>query len=473
MRNRGLHDALRDFALDAAALLTADVKSGAELAYDLEEEPGSGPVLYHYRPLTSGYIEARWPRVAMTPSFDPAVRALGSGASGYLNARGIAGGDAEPALRAMLERLYDDATSFDFPEERFERVYAEVELTLYEHTARTSVVAPLLGMWMEPDRVDLGEGFALVRGNCADAPPEAVWPERREPGSEPNVLLVLERDQHSDLELPITQARAGFHKLLTSLRLFRPGALAFGPLAWARADEGVWRPVPLGHTGHLRGDWWVLGAAEQDELRAFLDLAGASKHGGVVGWALSRFELGLERVIDTEALSDYLLALRALFDGGDDTGRASLSLRLAALCAENGERRALQQRVELAFALERFVIGGGTDQAYVEAIGAESPHDLVLEVEGHVRAVLRDVLCGYLDPDLKTAADEVLLKSSDPVHISARDLREAPEPDPWEEEYTEGEPEPEPEPEPELVAESGVTPSADWDEDPASYSAPV
>ena len=28
----------------------------------------------------------------------------------------------------MLERLYEDATSFGFPEERFERVYGEVEL---------------------------------------------------------------------------------------------------------------------------------------------------------------------------------------------------------------------------------------------------------------------------------------------------------------------------------------------------------
>ena len=49
--------------------------------------------------------------------------------------------------------------------------------------------------------------------------------------------------------------------------------------------------------------------------------------------------MGCERALDTEALSDYLLALRALLDGLDDTGRASLTLRLAALCAEEGDRR--------------------------------------------------------------------------------------------------------------------------------------
>ena len=61
----------------------------------------------------------------------------------------MAGAEAEPALRAMLERLYEDATSFDFPEERFERVYDELERTLYDGTARVVAVAPLRGARLE------------------------------------------------------------------------------------------------------------------------------------------------------------------------------------------------------------------------------------------------------------------------------------------------------------------------------------
>ena len=49
---------------------------------------------------------------------------------------GLRGAEAEPALQAMLERLYEDVTDFTFPEERFERVYAEVERTLYEESRR-------------------------------------------------------------------------------------------------------------------------------------------------------------------------------------------------------------------------------------------------------------------------------------------------------------------------------------------------
>ena len=47
-----------------------------------------------------------------------------------------------------------------------------------------------------------------------------------------------------------------------------------------------------------------------------------------------------------------------------------------------------------------------------------------------MRALLRDVLCGYLDSDLKSLADDILLETT-PEHleIAARDLRAEPEPD--------------------------------------------
>ena len=64
--------------------------------------------------------------------------------------------------------------------------------------------------------------------------------------------------------------------------------------------------------------------------------------------------------------------------------------------------------------------------------------ELVDEAEDHLRALLRDVLCGYLDADLKGVADDILLESdSEPFmdgdtqdselqEIEARDLRKEP-----------------------------------------------
>src|SRR3954464_12091733 len=165
MPHARLHDALGDFALEAAALLSQELRSGAEIPFDVVEEPGGGTVLYRYQPLTSEFVVSRWDQLRDLPACGPAAAALGSGAQGYLRMQATgADADSEPALRAMLERLYEDATSFDFPEERFERVYAEVERALYQNTLRTAIVAPLYGFEMEHDRLDLGEGLFLVAG---------------------------------------------------------------------------------------------------------------------------------------------------------------------------------------------------------------------------------------------------------------------------------------------------------------------
>ena len=153
-----------------------------------------------------------------------------------------------------------------------------------------------------------------------------------------------------------------------------------------------------------------------------------------MAWALDRFEMGCERAMEAQALSDYLLALRALLDATTAAGQASMALRLAALCAEEGARGDVQHRLEAALTLERFVMGGATGVRLDE----ESPRELVEEAENHLRALLRDVLCGYLDADLKGVADDILLEGgSEPFmdgdtqeselqEIEARDLRREP-----------------------------------------------
>ena len=423
MRNRELHDALRDFALESAALLTAAVNAGAELPFDVLEEPGTGSVLYRYQPLTSEFIGARWDSLRAQPSFERATLALGTGAEAYLRMRGLPGGaDSEPALRALLERLYEDATGFEFPEERFDRVYGEFERTLYEHTMRASVVATVHGLVLERDRVELGGGLVLARGDSIAAPPEAVWPlgpGERERAIGPNSVVSLERDIEADGGLPLAEARLRFRNLFTAMRLLKPGRVAFGAPAWGRADEGAWQPVALGFGGRGRGEPWLLSAHEGEELAELTELVASARLPGRIAWALARFEMGCERASEAEALSDYLLALRAMLDADDETGRASLGLRLAALCAEEAERRAVRARLDSAFALERSAMSGA-------AFAPDDPEgpSVVHELERHVRALLRDVVCGYLTGDLRSVADDILLASSDPIEIRAHDTRE-------------------------------------------------
>ena len=449
MRNPALHDALRNFALEAAALLTDELKAGAEIEFDVVDDTngahraqpgasarrgGRGPALYRYEPRTGAFIEERWHRLRELPACEPACRELGAGASAWLRVNGLRGEQAEPALRAMLERLYEDATSFGFPEERFERVYGEVELTLYRDAVRARVIAPLHGAWMDADRIELGDGLSLTRGDALEGPHDSSC-----------LLGVLERDVPADDPIPADEAAQRFEEVVTAMRLWASGGVVLGAPGWRQADHARWQPVAIGAAASARGAEWMLRAGDEQAFREFFAAITSAEPSASVAWALDRFEMGCARPTEAEALTDYLLGLRALLDATTDTGQASFGLRLAALCAEEGARRELQDRLEAALALERFVMG----HSGLARVDAESPRELVAEMESHLRALLRDVLCGYLDADLKVVADEILIEThGEPLgEIEAHDLREE-EPD-WE---PEAEPDEDPEP--------------DWEPDP-------
>ena len=146
----------------------------------------------------------------------------------------------------------------------------------------------------------------------------------------------------------------------------------------------------------------IVTAEQEDELRAFCNLVSRrAPNSNELAWALRRFELGCERESSFEALTDHLLALRVLLE---PEGPASglLPGRLAALCATAERRAELTERAIAALALERDAI-----------IGTAAPHaglqGLATDIADHLRALLRDVICGHLDPNLVGIADELLL----------------------------------------------------------------
>jgi hypothetical protein len=260
-----------------------------------------------------------------------------------------------------------------------------------------------LGIALDHDtsELPLGEGLSLFRGDkFADAPPEAVWGD----GDEPNVLIALTVAQERSARSPVSAARARFRRVLTALRLFERGGYALGPVAWTRTDSGPWRPVALGSSGRPRLVT-LIPAEQEDELRAFCNLiARRTPAGGEFAWALARFEMGCERLAPFEALTDYLLALRALLEPeGPASGR--LAQRLAVICARPEERAALAERTAHAISLERAVIAG---LAPAEP-GADA---LVGELAEHLRALLRDALCGHLDMNLRAVADRLLAEAA-------------------------------------------------------------
>jgi hypothetical protein len=438
MRNRVLHQALRDFAEQASFQLEADATSGAEIPFEVVESPGAHAPLYCYRPLTGDFIRERLGVLGRLPTFAAARRALEGqgGVDAYLRVRGEPrvpedpGERADAALRSFLSAMFAEASEFEFSTGRFARAYRELESAVYESRTLMMVIAAVHGLEIATEEVPLSEGLTLLRGDTLeDAPREAVW-SKPVASPEPNVLAVVSAEGAPGDPPPLAAARERLGGLLTALRLVDAGGFALGSSAWARTDAGPFTLVSLGIGGGMpRGVPYRVEPDEEDELRGFCNLvarrAGAAH--GEVAWALRRFEMGCQRETPFEALTDHLLALRALLEP-EGPGSGRLAQRLAAICATPEQRPVLAERTAHAISLERGVIGGL--QPAVADAGT-----LVADMAHHLRALLRDVLCGHLEGDLVAVADGILEDA----------LRPDAPPEP--------EPEPEPsEPEPKEIA---------------------
>jgi hypothetical protein len=413
MRNRHLQRTLHALAEEAGLQLSADLAQGAEVPFELTESQGSRAALYCYRPQTDAFIRSRMGTLGRLPSYNAASQTLErlGGLGAYLRVRGERRiPEATPeridaALRSFLEHAFGETTDFVVSEERFQIALEQLEQAIFTGRTLTMTVAPLLGLELATPEVPIGEGLALVRGDAlSDAPDDAVWLGAGD-GGRPNVLAVLTEEARSGEPVPAARARVRFRRLLSALRLFERGGFALGPAAWTRVDAGRWKLLALGGSGRPRGATLRLPPSAEDELRGFVNLVARRRpRKGEVAWALARFDMGCERLAPFEALTDHLLALRALLEPeGPSSGR--LAGRLAAICALPEARTSLAERVAHAISLERAVVAG---LAPAEP-GADA---LVDELADHLRALLRDVLCGHLEADLCGLADDIL---QDPV----------------------------------------------------------
>jgi hypothetical protein len=460
MRNHELETALRTFVEEAALRLQADLDAGAEVPFELAcSTRGRGPQLYSYRPLTDAFLRERWPAVRGLESYAHAARLLegyegleryllardasGSGAPARGVPRGAARADrptsrADAALRLVVGDVFAEHTDFSLREERLAAALARLDSLAHPGATEVTVVAVLHGLAIASEELPLARGLTLARPDALPDLPDGAAPESpltllagpggrapdpdpaapggwapdpdpaalggraggRAPDSTADHLLVVYTTEDTDPRAAVAHGREVLGRLLRALRLFGDGRLTLGRLAWTRVGAGAWSALALPWGGRPHG-MLLVSAAQEDELRAFCSLASRrAPREGELAWALARYEAGCERPTELQALSDYLLALRALLEP-EGPGEARLPGRVAALCATPPERAALTRRIARALALERAAIAG-------TAVPDARSTALVREVAGHLGALLRDVICGHLRPELAALADELL-----------------------------------------------------------------
>jgi hypothetical protein len=425
MRSRQLEGALGDFLAEASAYLRGELAAGAEVPFELDSRAGrrgrSPTPLYCYRALPGAFIAEREAALTRLAGYAELAKLLEDfdGLERYLEGAGVetrrrsARALSHAAVTALLEDVFEEQTDFEVRPARVLAAIDRLERAAIAGTGEVMLVATLHGVAIASAELPLTKGLKLAQPDALDGMPHAAVAAQRRGRSGGHLLVVLtvEDDPEDPLkELAasppgvraevVEQGRDVLRDLLRALRLFGDGRVTLGALAWSRIDAGAWNPLALGPEGEPHG-MLVVTADQEDELRAFCNLVSRrSPDGNELAWALRRFELGCERGSPYEGLTDHLLALRVLLE---PEGPASglFAGRLAALCAAPEDRAALTERIVRAVALERAAITG----ASVKHAGGQT---LAREVSAHLRALLRDVICGHLAPDLVSLADELL-----------------------------------------------------------------
>ncbi len=462
MRSRQLEASLTEFFTAAGVYLRAEVAAGAEVPFEVGAQGArrgsSAATLYCYRALTGEFIGEREPALKRLLGHADALKALEhfDGLDRYLASVGGEAAQAkgrarvQQALKALLEEVFEDQSEFELRPERVQATLERLQHSTLAKAGELALVASLHGVTIASEELPLTKGLRIVQRDALRELPDAAALQLDGEQVE-NPLIVLYTAEPDNPADGLRAGRAVLKDLLSALRLFGDGRVTLGPLAWARVGSGTWTPLALGAGGRPHG-MLVVTAEHEDELRAFCNLVSRrAPHDNDLAWALRRFELGCERETSYEGLTDNLLALRALLEPeGPASGR--LAGRLAALCATAEQRGELTERMVRALALERSLIAG-------TAAKNAASQSLAEDVANHLRSLLRDVICGHLDPDLAVIADE-LLEPDELLHVDEdgeaeleqpAPLASQPQPEPASESS-----EPEFEPEPAVAASAPV-----------------
>ncbi len=439
-----LERALVGYAEAAAAVLRADVNAGAEVELELGSQRGGGgrgrALFYSCKPLTAKFIAERQTGLEELPEHDLAVTALAGfdGLDRYLAGRSALDRDiptgarvgvharACAAAKCVLQETFAEQTEFELRPDRLAAALAKLERAdVASEPGTVTLVATLHGVTIASPELKLTKGLTIAKPQALRwAPPEALLSGEELTAGPGHLLVALtcaERavedlaselapgDQIAGLSPRETSLAGGLEvlrDLLRALRLFGDGRVTLGPLVWARlSGEDSWTTLAAGQAGKPHG-MLVVSLDHEDELRAFCNLVSRrSPSRNDLAWALRRFELGCERAHPYEALSDHLLGLRALLEP-EGPGSGLLAVRLAALCATPEHRAKLAERLVKAQQLERAFIAGAAPE---RAAGLA----LARETADHLRALLRDVICGHLSSDLPRLADELLSASAE------------------------------------------------------------
>jgi len=255
---------LRSFVLGAFAFLLRELETGdTDLPFAFDEHAhcdGAGPALYEYRPLVRGFVEEREGRLRSRDDALLALDELRREPAAAIFARAHAGpkpsvDDAlfRTILLGLLVSTAEACGGFDWDDTAFERVYGELEASLFGERRAYQAMAPLTGLTVAT-QLELAPGLrirAFAEGELAKHWPEARSLLPSDFGREPDRYCVLELRAGLEAGEDPPDAAAEMADAVTALRLATAAPLAAGPVLFETLDGrpfGIRPVLPIAAT---------------------------------------------------------------------------------------------------------------------------------------------------------------------------------------------------------------------------------
>jgi hypothetical protein len=308
VRSPQLFNALRSYTLGAFAFLLRELDAqGGQLPFSfVDHDQRRGPALYEYRPLVTGFVEERAERLRAREDALLALEELHREPAAAIYARAHAGprptaDDAlfRTVLLDLVLRTAEACGGFDWDDQAFERIYAELERSLFGERRSYVAVAPLVGLSVGV-AVDLAPGIRLRAASDGELSRHPQWAEATGLlpagfGVEPDRYCVVEVRSALGAGDDPPDAPAEIADVVSAVRLATAAPLAAGPVLFETLDGrpfGVRPVLPIAAT-QPAGDATRLDAFRGPlaaELLARLGLADADT---ALAEALDRWELAL------------------------------------------------------------------------------------------------------------------------------------------------------------------------------------
>jgi hypothetical protein len=429
-RDQDLHDKLKDYCQDIAGLFIAAIKDGTvprRLVNKIEMTEQGMSHSYAEEPDWLRLEIQREKEAKALPSYGGAVEAMRANPNVLRHLDQLVGTtdsrmrvDADGLLRTIslevMQQCSADRGTGDVFERSFEGLYEDVEAYFYSGKVAYRFLAVVEGFAMDVERVELGEGKAIVRigkekreklfagvyefGGFAQASPFARMEYGIDVVTEVPKMFGEVRAAGADTS-SMVQAREGIAEIVSSLRLFKKGNFGFNSV---RMERVGWTPQGgdmvsgglesksfFGMGYALAGvevaqylEWWEMYRRARGNPRRGIDLA------------LRRFNVGYERARPEDRLIDYFIGFEAILLKEEE--RQELDYRLAVrggvLLGKNGaERNQIFNELRAGYRARSKIVHGEVPAATVKSGTEQVPFgEFVDRVEELLRVAIKECL---------------------------------------------------------------------------------